>query len=129
MCWWNASATGSLDTGALHDVGDISTCSGSASVNAPLVRWSGPETLRVALPAVDVTVAVVDASYVLSDPGMNVPNEAGPFSVSASVAGTVPPTPTVPVCAWSGEPGAGASSSSSAMVVVGSPLLAVTFSR
>jgi hypothetical protein len=39
-----------------------------------------------------VTVAVVDAVYSFSTPGVNGSNVAGAPSVKASVAGTVPPT-------------------------------------
>src|SRR3954471_1542355 len=99
MCWWNAIATGSCDTGPLQLAGAICTCSGSGSENAPLVRWTGPDTLSAASPAVDTTSAVVDASYVLSTPGVNAPNDAGAPRVSASVAGTVPPTGAVTSCA------------------------------
>ena len=49
-------------------------------------------TDSVASPAVEMTVAVVLASYVLSMPGVNAPNAAGAPSDSDSVAGTVPPT-------------------------------------
>ena len=42
---------------------------------------------------VEITVAVVDAVYSRATPGVNAPNVAGAPSVSASVAGTVPPTP------------------------------------
>src|SRR3954466_10527341 len=39
-----------------------------------------------------MTLAVVLAVYSFATPGVNAPNEAGPPSVSESVAGTVPPT-------------------------------------
>ena len=39
----------------------------------------------------EITVAVVDAVYSFATPGVNAPNAAGAPSVSASVAGTVPP--------------------------------------
>ena len=48
--------------------------------------------LSVASPAVLVTVAAVLASYACPTPGTNVPKLAGWRAVSASVAGTVPPT-------------------------------------
>src|SRR5690349_9342931 len=100
MCCENPMVTGSLDTGAVHDAFDSVTCSGSGSVNAPLARWPGSETLSVASPAVEVTVAVVEAVYTWSTPGVNGPKLAGPPSVSDSVAGTVPPTsPEVDVLA------------------------------
>ena len=48
------------------------TCSGSGSTNVPLTRWpvptvAGSATLSSASPAVEVTVAVVDAKYVPRD--------------------------------------------------------------
>ena len=52
----------------------------------------GSATLSSASPAVEMTLAVVEASYVFVMPGVNAPNEAGVPSVSDSVAGTVPPT-------------------------------------
>ena len=55
----------------------------------------GSATLSSASPAVEITVAVVDASYVLATPGVNAPNVAGAPSVSDSVAGTVPVTGAV----------------------------------
>src|SRR4051812_24029633 len=82
----------SLDTGALHVRGTPRTCSGCGSENAPLVMWPGSLTLSVAFPAVEITFAVVDASYVCATPAVNAPNEAAGPSVSDSVAGTVPPT-------------------------------------
>ena len=45
---------------------------------------------------VEVTVAVVVASYGRLTPGAKAPNDAGAPSVSARVAGTVPPT--LPSC-------------------------------
>ena len=59
MCCLNAIVTGSLDTGADHVLLENATCSGSGSVNAPLLRWPGSPTLSVALPAVEITFAVV----------------------------------------------------------------------
>ena len=50
-------------------------------------------TDSVASPAVEITFAVVEAVYVFATPGTNAPNDAGAPIVSASVAGTVPPTP------------------------------------
>ena len=85
-----------MDTGALHAAGVSSTCSGCASVNVPLARWPGSETLSVADPAVEVTVAVVEAVYSRAMPGMKAPRVTGPGSESASVAGTVPPTAAGP---------------------------------
>src|SRR4051795_12072536 len=93
MCWLNPIVTGSLDTGADQVLLENATSSGSCSVNAPLLRWPGSETLSAASPAVEMTFAVVCAVYVFSTPGVNGPNDAGLPSVSDSVAGTVPPTP------------------------------------
>ena len=56
-----------------------------------MVRWPGSETDNAASPAVEITLAVVDAVYSFATPGVNAPNVAGVPSVSASVAGTVPP--------------------------------------
>src|SRR5438309_463505 len=80
-------------------------CGGSLNANVPLTRRPvavapGSVTDRVASPAVLVTVAVVDASYVRSTPGVNGPNAAGAPSVSESVAGTVPPTPPSLLVPW-----------------------------
>ena len=61
MCCLNDSGTAALETGADHVFGAQSTTSGDGSVKVPLVRWSGPENDSAASPAVDVTVAVVDA--------------------------------------------------------------------
>ena len=58
-----------------------------------MLTGSASATLSVALPAVLVVLAVVLASYSFAMPGVNAPNVAGVPSVSASVAGTVPPTP------------------------------------
>ena len=38
------------------------TCSGCGSENLPLTRWPGSDTLSVASPAVETTLAVVEAS-------------------------------------------------------------------
>src|SRR5689334_15590160 len=92
MACVNLTSTVSLETGAVHVDFDSATCSGCASENAPLVMRPGSETLSVASPAVEITLAVVDASYVRATPGTNGANDAGAPSVSASVAGTVPPT-------------------------------------
>src|SRR5689334_10002352 len=86
-------STLSLETGAVHVDLENATCSGSASVNAPLVRYAGDgATVRVASPADEITLAVVLASYVLATPGTNGSNDAGAPRVSDSVAGTEPPT-------------------------------------
>src|SRR5687767_12745597 len=91
MCCLNVIGTVSFDTGPVQAVLPNSTRNGSARENAPLVRWSGALTPSVASPAVDVTVALVDAVYSRSTPGVNAPNDAAPTD-SESVAGTVPPT-------------------------------------
>src|SRR4051812_19472770 len=95
MCWRNVIATGSLETGPVHDAFENSTRSASGSENAPLVRWPGSLTDSVASPAVEITLAVVDAVYSRSTPGWKAPKLAGAPSVSDSVAGTVPPTPPI----------------------------------
>src|SRR5690349_16694077 len=101
----NAIATLSLEVGPAQEALPSSTRSGSGSENAPLVRWPGSLTDSVASPAVDVTVAVVDAVYSFSTPGVNGPNAAGAPSASESVAGTVPPTvPSTDVAANSPGP-------------------------
>ena len=79
------------------------TATGCASRNAPLASVAG-DALSAASPAVDVTVAVVDAVYSFATPGVNGPNDAGPPSVSDSVAGTVPPTPRPPTGVTKTEP-------------------------
>jgi hypothetical protein len=47
--------------------------------------------------AVETTLAVMLAVWSAATPGMNVPKLAGVPSVSASVAGTVPPTDCSPL--------------------------------
>src|ERR1044072_4823382 len=93
MCWLKLIATAACETGPDQLDGVIRTCSGSGSENEPLVRWPGSLTLSVASPAVEMTLAFVVAVYSRSTPGVKAPNDAGAPSVSASVAGTVPPTP------------------------------------
>src|SRR5690242_1916082 len=83
------------ETGPLHALGAMSTRSGWASANAPLVRRPGSATVSVASSAVLITLAVVVAVYSRATPGTNGPKLAGARSVSASVAGTVPPTSPV----------------------------------
>src|SRR5689334_17652931 len=95
MCCVTPRSTGSFDTGADQLVLESETCSGSGRLNAPLARWPGTETLSAASAAELITLAVEDAVYVLSTPGVNAPNVAGAPSESASVAGVVPET--VPV--------------------------------
>ena len=54
-------STASLETGAVHADFENATRSGSTSENAPLVRWPGSLTDSAASPAVEMTLAVVDA--------------------------------------------------------------------
>src|SRR4051794_19883739 len=89
-------ATASLDVGPVQADFEKRTCSGDGSENAPLVRCPGSDTVSAASPAVEITVAVVDAEYVRARPGRNVPNVGDAPRLSASVAGTVPlPAPVV----------------------------------
>src|SRR3954454_7081143 len=115
--WLYSIVTASLDTGAFHvsrfsGEADEPTllyavpvlaalraraCSGWARTNVPLTRWPVPSelgsaTLSVASPAVEMTVAVVDARYGFVMPGVKTPNCTGAPSVSDSVAPTLPPT-------------------------------------
>jgi hypothetical protein len=106
MCWRNVIVELPLLTGALHAFGAISTRSASGSENAPFVRWPGSETDSAALPAVEMTFAVVPAVYSLSTPGANAPKLAALPSESESVAGTVPPTVAAIASAFAGSPGA-----------------------
>src|SRR4051812_27774917 len=83
-------------------------------MNVPLTRWPVPNelgsaTLRSALPADEVTLAVVVAKYVSLTPALKDPNVAAGPSVSDSVAGTLPPTvPSLLVeYVAGGGPGAG----------------------
>src|SRR3954447_9253915 len=92
MCWRNVIVTGSLDTGAVHDALENSTRSGSDNANDPFVSTPGSLTVSAASPAVLTTLAPVVATYSLSSPGVNGPNDAGAPSVSDNVAGTEPPT-------------------------------------
>ena len=55
---------------------------------------AGSATDSVASPAVEMTLAVVEAVYSRATPGVNAPNVAGAPIVSDSVAGTVAPGPT-----------------------------------
>src|SRR4051812_38784642 len=59
MCWLNAMLTGALETGALHALGAMLTCSGSGRLKLPLVRWPGSLAVSDASPAVEMTLAVV----------------------------------------------------------------------
>src|SRR3954468_6570044 len=78
--------------------------SADGSENAPLTRWPGAvalesETLSNASPAVEMTLAVVCAAYVLARPGVNAPKLAAVPSESESCAGTVALGPLVqPPC-------------------------------
>src|SRR3954470_16488494 len=49
------------DTGPDQLFGAMATCSGCGSVNAPLARWPGSDTLSAASPAVETMSAVVCA--------------------------------------------------------------------
>ena len=116
ISWLKPSVTRSLDTGPFH-VSRVSgeaeeptlayvvsvlaalrarAWSGSGSEKAPLTRWPlatelVSAMLSVASPAVLMTLAVVEDSKVCVAPGVNGLKVAGAPSVSASVAGTVPP--------------------------------------
>src|SRR3954451_21058376 len=96
--WLYSMVTASLDTGAFH-VSRFSgealeptllkavpvlaalrarACSGCGRTKLPLTRWPVPTllgslTLRSASPAVEMTLAVVEARYVLVTPGVNAP--------------------------------------------------------
>ena len=66
----NVIGTDSLEVGAVHVLMTPRPCSGEARANVPLTRWPvpielGSATLSVASPAVEMTVAVVPAVYVL----------------------------------------------------------------
>ncbi len=87
-----ATSTTSPETGPDQAAFDSSTRSGCARLKAPLTRWPGSLVVRVASPAVEMTVAVVAAVYSYATPGVKAPNVAGAPSVSDRVAGTVPPT-------------------------------------
>src|SRR4051794_4928011 len=78
-------------------------CSGSVSAKVPLTSRPvatllGSLTDSVASPAVEITVAVVPASYVRSTPGVNAPKAGAAPSAIDNVGGTVPSTvPGTPV--------------------------------
>src|SRR3954470_2187435 len=79
------------------------------SENAPFTRWpvaveDGSATLSVASPAVEMTLAVVAAVYVLATPGVKGPKGAGVPSERASVAGTLPPAPPGVLTDWTVTP-------------------------
>src|SRR4051794_26333652 len=92
MCWLNVIVTGSLDTGPAHLAFDNETRSGSGNEYAPLARCPGSETLNAASPALEMTFAVVEATYSRSTPGTKAPNDGAAPSDSDKVAGTEPPT-------------------------------------
>src|SRR3954454_22550654 len=97
MACLNVTGTTSLEVGADQVFTTPRPCSGCGREKAPLTRWPGAvglgsATVSVASPAVEITVAVVEAVYSLATPGWNAPKVAGAPSVSDSVAPTVPPT-------------------------------------
>src|SRR5690242_10272301 len=97
MACLNVIGTTSLEVGAVHVFSTPRPCSGLVNANVPLTSLPvlvglGSATLSVASPAVEITVACVDAVYSLATPGVNAPNCAGAPIVSASVAPTLPPT-------------------------------------
>ena len=66
MACVNVTGTDSLEVGAAHVLMTPRPPSGLASENVPLTRWPvavglGSATLSVASPAVEITVAVVEA--------------------------------------------------------------------
>src|SRR4051812_28646962 len=78
----NVTGTDSLEVGAIQVLIVPRPCSGWVRANAPLTSLPvlaalGSATLSVASPAVEMTVAVVDAVYSLARPGVNAPNCAG----------------------------------------------------
>ena len=101
MCWLNAIATGSLETGPVHAAFESVTCSGSGRLNAPLVRWPGSLTESAASPAVLMTLAVVEAVYVWSTPGRERSEARRRPQRQRERAGTVAPTATVSAVAES----------------------------
>src|SRR5262245_26559342 len=60
--------------------------------------------LSVASPALEITLAVVDAVYVLATPGVNAPNVAGAPSDSDSVGATVAPVSPFADVDWTVTP-------------------------
>ena len=76
MCCRNVIATDALETGPIHDAGTISTRNGCGNENVPFIRCPGSETVSEASPAVEMTLAVVDAVYSRSTPAANAPKEA-----------------------------------------------------
>src|SRR5215207_4946120 len=90
MACLNAIANVSLLAGPLQLVFSGVMVTGWASRNAPLASVVG-DAVSAASPAVEVTVAVLEAVYSCATPGVNEPNDAGAPSVSDNVAGTAPP--------------------------------------
>src|SRR4051794_2448781 len=100
MACLKVTGTASLEVGAFQVLTTPRPCSGCGSAKVPLTRRPGAiglgsATVRVASPAEEITVAVVEAVYSLATPGRNGPKAAGTPSVSDSVAGTEPPTGSV----------------------------------
>jgi hypothetical protein len=60
-CCLKLIVTGSFETGPVHDDFEKATSSDDASEKAPFVSRPGSEPLYVASPALDTTVADVDA--------------------------------------------------------------------
>src|SRR4051812_15264701 len=68
ICCLNVTVATSLDAGAEYVLTTPRPCSGWGSAKGPLSRWPGllvlgSATLSVASPAVETTVAVVEALY------------------------------------------------------------------
>ena len=61
MCCLKPIVTASLDTGAFQADFDSDTSSGDGSANVPFIRWPGSEYDSAASPAVEITLAVVEA--------------------------------------------------------------------
>src|SRR5262249_11515566 len=61
MCCLKPIVTGSLETGAVQALLDSSTTSDDGRENDPLVMWPGSEYVSAASPAVEMTLALVDA--------------------------------------------------------------------
>ena len=89
----NVIVTASLETGAVQADLLKRTCSGCGQRERPVDQVArGRSRVSAASPAVVTTLAVVVAVYSFATPGVNAPNVAAGPIVSASVAGTVPPT-------------------------------------
>ena len=61
MCCRKVIAADALETGPVHDAGTMSTRNGCGSENVPFIRCPGSDTVSEASPAVEITLAVVDA--------------------------------------------------------------------